>query len=448
MSGMAVLASLSIPAPAVAAVRSRRPPAPTAVLATSWDRDPWARGAYSALPPGVSPSVRRTIADAVIGDRIVLAGEYASLGAPATTQGAYGSGRSAARRLLDVRDPASVIVIGAGMAGSAAARLLADEGVDVTVLEARDRVGGRIHADRSWGAPVEMGAAWIHGMTGNPMVALAEGQGLGLVRTDYDDEVVRDTLTGRPSPQGVVARTRVGDLVGTMERGGGDTSTSVAEWMRGRGWRPDRLGAWAADVEITQEYGLGPASLGVRAVQEGDDLRGPDALVAGGYARIPESLLAGIEVRFSTPVTSVVADGSQATVATAAGALAADAVVVAVPLALLQRGMPRIEPLPAPLRRAISSLRTGVLEKVILRYDAEWWDDVDMIGVIGGGAAGAPSGSLAALRWTEFFPLTQVLGFPALVGFSAAAAAQARPRSAEGCGREAVAMLAAAFSNG
>jgi hypothetical protein len=121
-------------------------------------------------------------------------------------------------------------------------------------------------------------------------------------------------------------------------------------------------------------------------------------------------------------------------------------VVVAVPLALLQRGMPRIEPLPAPLRRAISALRTGVLEKVILRYDEEWWEDVDMIGVIGGGAAGAPSGSLAALRWTEFFPLTQALGFPALAGFSAGAAALARPRSVEGCGREAVAMLAAAYA--
>jgi hypothetical protein len=91
-------------------------------------------------------------------------------------------------------------------------------------------------------------------------------------------------------------------------------------------------------------------------------------------------------------------------------------------------------------------MRTGNLEKVILRYDEEWWDDVSMIGAIGGGVPGAPTGSLAALRWTEFFPLTTVLGFPALAAFSGGAAAAARPRNARACAAEATAMLAAAFA--
>ena len=168
LGGLALASASLIPGGAWASPRRRSIPRPTAYITTSWDRDPWSRGAYSALPPGTSPRVRRILADAVIGGRVVLAGEYASSSAPAMTQGAYESGRRAARRLLEACDPSRVIVVGAGMAGAAAARTLDDAGVEVTVLEARDRVGGRIHADTSWGVPVERGAAWIHGTTGNP----------------------------------------------------------------------------------------------------------------------------------------------------------------------------------------------------------------------------------------------------------------------------------------
>lgn len=377
----------------------------------------------------------------------MLAGEYASIDAPATTNGAYASGRRAAERLLDRREPESVIVIGAGMAGAAAARALADSGVDVVVLEARDRVGGRIHADTSWGAPVEMGAAWIHGTTGNPVTHLAAAAGLRLVTTDYDEDVVRDTQTGRPSPQGSAVRDRLARDMEVLADGGGTVSTSVASWLTRRGWRPDRLGSWAAEVEVGQEYGVGPAALGIRAVQEGADQRGPDAFVAGDYSSTVSLLLDGNDVRLSTPVTSVESSAGRAVVATSAGRMEADGVVVAVPLALLQRGLPRITGLPRATSRALASLSTGDLEKVILRFDEAWWEDVTMLGVIGGGAAGAPAGSLAALRWTEFFPATDVLGFPALVGFSSGSAARARPRGADACGREAMAMLTAAYGD-
>ena len=58
----------------------------------------------------------------------------------------------------------SVLVIGAGLAGLAAARRLADVGVHVTILEARDRVGGRVHTvrDPRLPIPVELGAEFVH----------------------------------------------------------------------------------------------------------------------------------------------------------------------------------------------------------------------------------------------------------------------------------------------
>jgi len=420
-------------------------PAPTASLVSRWDADPWSRGSYSALGKGCNPNVRRVLANALIGGRVALAGAYASVDFPATTNGAYSSGVFSARRLLDQAKPKRAIVVGAGIAGAAAARTLTDAGVSVTVLEARDRVGGRIFSDTRWGTPVEMGAAWIHGTTGNPLVPQAQAAHLRLLPTDYNDEVIRDTVTGRESEQATSADTRLVDLTDELADLDSSPSMSVASWLTSQGWRPDRFGQWAQAVEVTQEYGLDPSLLSAVALQEGSDPRGGDALVGGGFATIPQRLLNGIEVRLTTPVLQVTPSGALVTVRTAAGALTADAVVVAVPVAVLQTGSPALTGLTPVVRAALRSLSTGSLEKVVLRYDEQWWGSEQVIGIVGGGVPGAPAGSLAALRWTEYYSLTELLGFPALVGFSGGLAARSRPTLDSACVSEVTAALAAGF---
>ena len=73
------------------------------------------------------------------------------------------------------------IVIGAGVSGLTAARLLASEGRRVVVLEARDRVGGRVVTDRRYGFATDLGASWIHGITDSPVAAAAEAFGMPMV---------------------------------------------------------------------------------------------------------------------------------------------------------------------------------------------------------------------------------------------------------------------------
>ncbi len=406
---------------------------------TRWDTDPWSLGSYSALPVGTDPAVRATIADAVVGDGLVFAGEHASTTHPATVQGAYLSGRHAASVLLrdygDIEGDTAV-VIGAGVAGLAAAGALERAGAVVTVLEARDRVGGRVCTDTSWGRPVELGAAWVHGVRGNPITALVREGGSTLMKTDYDDEVVHD-LAGR-EPRGLAdAQARVERAMGRMEAQAFPRATSVQQVLEASGVRSTSLDHWAVETAITQEYGIGPRSLGAAALFEGGEQVGGDALVRGGYAVVPRQLAEGLAVRLRAPVRSVEAraTGGFAITLRSGERLTADAVVVAVPLSILQRRAVAIAPLPANVRRAIDGLAMGALEKVVLQYPERWWPGAQVLGVVGG----------PARRWAEWYDLTPLLGVPAVVGFSAAASAAARPRTDAACLAEAAGVFADAF---
>src|SRR5262245_5824691 len=71
-----------------------------------------------------------------------------------------------------------VAVIGAGIAGLSVASALTGAGVDCVVLEARDRIGGRLHTVDLLGVPVDLGGSWIHHTIGNPLTAYVDAAGV------------------------------------------------------------------------------------------------------------------------------------------------------------------------------------------------------------------------------------------------------------------------------
>jgi phytoene dehydrogenase-like protein len=75
-------------------------------------------------------------------------------------------------------------VIGAGIAGLTAARDLAIDGYDVAVLEARERIGGRIWTSHDLGLLADLGASWIHGFEDNPIARVARRHVITIVRTN------------------------------------------------------------------------------------------------------------------------------------------------------------------------------------------------------------------------------------------------------------------------
>ncbi|KAA8515653.1 hypothetical protein F0562_018736 [Nyssa sinensis] len=104
----------------------------------------------------------------------------------------------------------SVIIVGAGVSGVSAGKVLAENGVDdILILEASDRVGGRIRKEDFGGVSVELGAGWVAGVGGkesNPVWELARKSGLRTCYSDYSN--ARYNIydrSGKIFPSGIAA---------------------------------------------------------------------------------------------------------------------------------------------------------------------------------------------------------------------------------------------------
>ncbi|MGZ4516193.1 MAG: flavin monoamine oxidase family protein, partial [Mycobacterium sp.] len=181
-------------------------------------------------------------------------------------------------------DTRSVLIIGAGMAGLSAARSLADAGWPVRVIEARDRIGGRVHTDHGWGAPLEMGASWIHGTAGNPLMELARQAQAQLVTTDYYGwaKLVVDPklspLDYDPTPwRAFVDRAR-------YQVGGGTLAAAVDAAASGEGLSTsDRAQlAFYLTTEIEDEFAADADQLSAITFDEGDYTGGDQDVITSG----------------------------------------------------------------------------------------------------------------------------------------------------------------------
>lgn len=348
--------------------------------------------------------------------REVLSTLSAALLAPVI--GACGSTQGSRRLPAGTR----AIVVGAGLAGLAAAQRLAERGVEVVVLEARDRVGGRVHSVTRGGVTYDMGASWIHGLTGNPMTTLSDE--LGLVRAPTDYEARQDfgadgrELTGAAleAPFQLLEQ-----VLEAIESPSAETSlaaaieAAIAAMSLTEGQRADLR--YAIHVVIEHEFAAPASALSALCYDEGDEQRGGDAIVPGGLVRIAEHLAAGLDVRLSRPVTRVEVGAERVTVHTSDEVHEAEHVVIAVPLGVLQSGAIAFEPdLSAARRQALAKVGMGLLHKTWLRFESAFWRESVSDPFMGFRDPGG--------RFAEWLNLDALLGVPVLLGFTAAAEAE------------------------
>ncbi|HEX6945915.1 MAG TPA: NAD(P)/FAD-dependent oxidoreductase [Acidimicrobiia bacterium] len=276
--------------------------------------------------------------------------------------------------------PRRVVVVGAGMAGIAAANALTTAGVDCVVLEARDRVGGRLHTVDLAGGTVDLGAAWIHHPVGNPMTRIADALGVPRVSGDFrGDTVFVDSTDGAVTKIEASALNEFEDrfyAAVELYRGELGPDASVEDAARSF-WAEVGATRWQeVFVRIFSEAdSAAPMSdMSLAEFPLGNELYGGSGIgdfPVGGYREIVRGLTGGLEIRTNSPVESITwgADTVEVLLADATVEQGSH-VIVTVPLGVLKAGTIRFGPaLPGAKTDAIRRLGFGRFEKVALGLD-------------------------------------------------------------------------------
>ena len=311
-----------------------------------------------------------------------------------------------------------MVVVGAGIAGLAAAAQLRANGFEsVVVLEARDRIGGRIWTDAfGGGIPIDLGASWIHGVKGNPISTLASDNGIATSPTDYDNEVVHFHDGGGPPEHAEDVLDEFWAFARKRRRESLASAYSSYITAGALDSRERRYLAHELNTIVEHEFGADIGRLSLESITGGGEYPGRDVVFPGGYGQILDALVPGLDIRRADAVTSINHADSPILVTTASGAThEASAVIVTVPLGVLKEGAVSFHPaLPAPKQRALELLEMGVLNKTCLLFDEVFWEqDAQVIGYVGP----APG------QWAETLNLYPATGLPMLMMFNAGNAA-------------------------
>lgn len=313
---------------------------------------------------------------------------------------------------------ANILVIGAGISGLAAARTLTDKGYSVIVLEARNRIGGRIWTDTSLGTALDLGASWIHGVNGNPINELVKK--FNAITYEIDDEnSLEFDANGNELPAGEFARMEA--LAEEIFEEVADLQENTDEDMR----LQQAIDQVLREYDLSQEelfkfnyylhlitaleYGADAKDLSLWEWDQDEQLGGAEVVFPNGYYQIVNGLAQGLDIRLNTEVLHIAYDAEGVEVQTSAGVFVAEKAVVTIPLGVLKQAEVKFEPpLPQSKQDAINRLDMGLLNKVYLKFPNVFWDaDVEIFSFI----------SEQIGEWSDWLSFAPMTGEPILMVF-------------------------------
>ena len=378
---------------------------PVAWYVARWGDEPFSRGSWSALAPG-GTSDHRAALGAPVDGRFMVAGDATNPVAPSMTHGAYDEGVRAALWAAHQVGATRVLVVGAGFAGLGAASTLRDLGIAVTVLEARDRIGGRAHSVDVGGVVADAGGAWLQQGPTNSLHRMAVHLGVHTVPTDFHAPLAA-------APDGPV-----GDVAGALASiaamaARSAPSASLADvldqYLVTLSPSERRTAGHAVDLELDLENGGPHHLLSAHSVFAEPGVGVDDRWLPGGYRQLLDHLATDVDVRLRRPVQRIAWHSEGVKISATGERFDADCCICTIPAWLL----PELElspGLPATHLDALGHITVGLVEKVILRFDERWWPV-------------APSGYLrwydSPASWGEWLDLTDGVGAPTVAALVA-----------------------------
>jgi monoamine oxidase len=267
-----------------------------------------------------------------------------------------------------VSDPDfDVAIVGAGAAGLAAARDLDRAGLRTVILEARDRIGGRICTvhDALSPVPVELGAEFIHGQPPETF-EIAKQARLAV----YD-------VTGAPGGQEDTDFDRL--LKDLEERGARGPDQTFQQFLDSTSYSEETKQNATAYIEgfnAARKEIIGIASLS-------EDARAADAIdgdqsfrIFNGYDSVILHLACGLDVRLNSIVERIDWTPGSVSIRTQAGEnTRARCAIITAPLGVLQAGSIRFHPEPQATLAAARRLEAGHVVRVVLRFANPFWEN-------------------------------------------------------------------------
>ncbi|KAE8145096.1 FAD/NAD(P)-binding domain-containing protein [Aspergillus avenaceus] len=296
----------------------------------------------------------------------------------------------------EILETPNVAIIGAGIAGLRCADILVQNGARVTIFEARDRVGGRVHQSNVGNHLIDLGPNWIHGTGKNPITAIAEATNTFL--EDFEGNQVVITTEGNRLDDGTSAKVAeflwsTIDEAFQYSNAHKDTISPerslfdfIQEKLAKSSLSPEEKKLCTETSRMWGAYVGDPIerqSLKFFCLEECID--GNNFFVASTYKAILEHVsktaLQKADIRFNQPIVKIdskvqqTPSARQVTLTTASGECHEfDEIVVTCPLGWLKRNKSAFNPeLPPRLVQAIDSISYGRLEKVYVTFPRAFW---------------------------------------------------------------------------
>lgn len=275
----------------------------------------------------------------------------------------------------------TVIIIGAGISGLAAAKKLKEKGFNVIVLEAQDKVGGRLRTNRTLGVGFDEGASWIHGINGNPITALAQQAGMNTYQTIDDSRKSFDTGgVLRSATTYDNAEDELYSILNSMMNNGSSSQSFETVFNNLYPSKAnDRLWKFLLSTYVTFDCG-DLNNLSSLLYNEGEEFGGIEKIATNEYDTIANYLANGINIQLNQRVSKIDYSTDKAKVTHNGTITEADYVLVTVPLGVLKSGNIQFVPtLPTAKQTAIQKVGMNCVNKFLLTWNTAFWDDVQYI---------------------------------------------------------------------